>query len=390
MNDAPTTLRQMMNADLAIVGGGIMGLWAAYHAEKAGIDTVLIDSGAPATSNGLLGALMAYMPDQWDEKKQFQFEALSALEAEIGTLEAETGISTGYRRSGRVMPLSSEQQVETARRRAEAAALNWRDGATRYHWRVVDRPPLENWPAADPAALAYVHETFAAHVFPRGVMSALEAFLKGARHVRRHEAGVAAIDAAGSALRLADGGKFGFGRLIVAAGAGAFPLLQPLLAPEGKPLGRPVKGQAALLAADCDPSWPLIFDNGLYVVAHEGERVAIGSTTEDAYDDPFSTDHQIDALVEEARRRVPALADAPVVERWAGLRPRGVHREPMIGVVDQHPSIIALGGGFKTSFGIAARLARHAVALAAAKPVERLPEIYDLGIYIRRAHGGTR
>ncbi|MEO1986942.1 MAG: FAD-binding oxidoreductase [Martelella sp.] len=380
----------MPSADLAIIGGGIMGLWAAYHAEKAGIDTLLIDSGGPATSNGLLGALMAYMPDQWDEKKQFQFEALAALEGHIRALEAETGVSTGYRRAGRVMPLYAERQVETALSRAEAAAVNWRDGRRRFAWSVVDRPPLDGWPAADPVALAYVHENFAAHVFPRGVIAALRAFLENARHVRRLTATVTEIDAAANNLHLADGGRVGFGRVIVSAGVGAFPLLQPLFAPAGKPLGRPVKGQAALFAADCDPAWPIVFDDGLYVIAHEGGCVAVGSTTEDAFEDAATTDHRLDALIAAARRAVPLLRDAPVVERWAGLRPRGIHREPMIGAIDAAPRVIALGGGFKTSFGIAHWLADHALRLATGQLVAPLPDIYELSIYRRRAHGEKR
>ena len=394
MNDAPGPSRQMpsadLAADLAIVGGGIMGLWAAYHAEKAGIDTLLIDSGAPATSNGLLGALMAYMPDQWDEKKQYQFEALAALEGHIRTLEAETGLSTGYRRAGRVMPLYAERQVETARLRADAAALNWREGGRRVEWRGVQHPPLDGWPAEDPAALAYVHETFAAHIFPRGVVAALRAFLENARHVRRLTAPVAEIDATAKCLRLSDGGRIGFGRVIVSAGVGGFPLLQPLWAPAGKPLGRPVKGQAALFAADCDPSLPIVFDDGLYVIAHEGGRVAVGSTTEDEFEDGATTDHRLDALIAAARKTVPALRDAPVVERWAGLRPRGVHREPMIGAIEAFPDVVALGGGFKTSFGIAYRLADHAVRLATGMAVAPLPEIYDPGIYLRRAEGRAK
>lgn len=380
----------MQNADLAIIGGGIMGLWAAYHAEKAGIGTLLIDSAGPAASDGLLGALMAYMPDQWDEKKQFQFEALSALEGQIRALEAETGLSTGYRRAGRVMPLYEERQVLTARLRGEAAAVNWRDGDRAFQWQVVESPPVSGWPAADPRALAYVHETFAAHVFPRGIVAALRAFLDGAKHVRRMMARVEAIDPSGKSLRLSDGERVGFSKVIVAAGIGAFPLLQPLFAPTGKPLGRPVKGQAALLAADFDPMMPIVFDNGLYVIAHEGGHVAVGSTSEDDFASASATDESLDALIAAARVAVPWLADAPVVERWAGLRPRGVHREPMIGAIEALPSVIALGGGFKTSFGIAHRLAAHAVRLAAGQPVEALPGIYDLSIYLRRAHGKMR
>ncbi|QQM31505.1 FAD-binding oxidoreductase [Martelella lutilitoris] len=384
------TARQKTSADLVVIGGGIMGLWAAYHAEKAGIETLLIDRDAlgSGASNGLLGALMAYMPDQWDEKKQFQFEALAALEGQLRLLEEETGLQTGYRRSGRVMPLYQERQLKTAQLRAEEAARNWRLGDQCFEWKVVEELPDVGWPSGSEGALAYVHETLAAHVAPRGVVAALEAFLATARHVRIIREEVAAIDAGAHGIVLSDGERIGFGKAIVSAGVGAFSLLQPLWAPDGQPLGRPVKGQAALLAADCDPALPIFFDNGLYVIAHAGGRVAIGSTSEDEFDAAFTTDDKLEALIAAACIAVPALSDAPVVERWAGLRPRGVHREPMIGALENMPDVIALGGGFKTSFGIANRLAGHAIGLASGNTVsvQDLPDIYNPEIYLRRAN----
>ncbi len=393
-DNANNTSRQTGMADLVIIGGGIMGLWAAYHAEKAGIDTLLIDRAVPGggTSNGLLGALMAYMPDQWDEKKQFQFEALVALEQQIGMLEAETGIATGYRRAGRIMPLYNDRQVKTARLREDAAAQNWRIGERSFDWTVVETPPLPGWRGKDENAIAYVHETLAAHVFPRGVVAALTAFLRAARHVRIMQASVAGIDVSARRLRLADGQGVGFGKVIVSAGVEAFSLLQPLWAPEGQPLGRPVKGQAALLQADCDPALPIMFDNGLYVIAHEGGRVAVGSTSEDEFDDAFATDDRLETLIAAARAAIPALRDAPVIERWAGLRPRGVHREPMIGAIEGVPDVVALGGGFKTSFAIAGRLAAHAIALVSdnTPALQELPAIYNPGIYLQRANRKTK
>ncbi|MGO7515517.1 FAD-dependent oxidoreductase, partial [Rhizobium ruizarguesonis] len=83
----------------------MMGLWAAVHAERRGIRTLIADDGrlGEGASGGLLGALMPHMPDRWSEKKQFQFDALVSLEAEITALEAETGLSAGYNRSGRLI-----------------------------------------------------------------------------------------------------------------------------------------------------------------------------------------------------------------------------------------------------------------------------------------------
>jgi glycine/D-amino acid oxidase-like deaminating enzyme len=54
----------------------------------------------------------------------------------------------------------------------------------------------------------------------------------------------------------------------------------------------------------------------------------------------------------------PVLADAPVVERWAGLRPKAIGREPMVGRHPDHPAVSLMTGGFKVSFGLAHALAR--------------------------------
>nr|WP_272212197.1 FAD-dependent oxidoreductase [Marinicella sp. W31]MDC2878109.1 FAD-dependent oxidoreductase [Marinicella sp. W31] len=289
------------------------------------------------------------------------------------------------------MPLYHDRQVQTARLREGEAARNWRVGERRFDWTVVDVPPHPGWPQRDDKALAYVHETLAAHVFPRGVVAALTAFVQSAHHVRIVQAGVVGIEAASHSVRLDDDGRIGFGKVIVAAGVEAFRLLQPLWAPDGQPLGRPVKGQAALLQADCDPTLPVLFDNGLYVIAHPGGRVAVGSTSEDEFEQPFSTDDRLETLIAAARRAVPALRGASVIERWAGLRPRGVHREPMIGALQHIPDVIALGGGFKTSFGIANRLGAHAIGLVSGNALSQsdLPDIYNLEIYLRRANKNT-
>ncbi len=87
----------------------------------------------------------------------------------------------------------------------------------------------------------------------------------------------------------------------------------------GPDLGQPIKGQAALLAHDAR-DLPQIYADSLHVVPHGDGTTAIGSTTERDRTDT-TTDDQIDAVIARARAIVPALADAPVIARWAGLRP---------------------------------------------------------------------
>lgn len=343
-----------------------MGLWAAVHAERRGIDTIIADAGrlGGGASGGLLGALMPHMPDRWSEKKQFQFDALVSLEAEIATLEAATGLSAGYRRSGRLIPLPKPHLEKIARRHCEDAERHWQAGERRFHWHVLDGPPVGGWIEASAGQSGFVHDTLAARVAPRSLIAALVALLRRAKHVRILEhATVAGLDPDRGTTAIG-GENIAFNRCILAAGHQSFPLLQGMTPGLKQPLGQPVKGQAALLKAEIDPGLPTIFLDGLYIVAHEGGHAAIGSTSENRFADPTSTDDQLDALIETAREIAPILRDAPVVERWAGLRPKAIDRDPMIGRHPDHPRLIALTGGFKVSFGLAHRLAEAAICIA--------------------------
>lgn len=362
-----------------------MGLWAAVHAERRGIKTRLVDAGhlGSGASGGLLGALMPHMPDRWSAKKQFQFDALVSLEAEIAAIEEATGLSAGYRRSGRLIPLPKPHLRKIALGHSADAEVHWRAGDRRFHWHVLDRLPNEGW--IDPAAgeSGFVHDTLAARVAPRALVAALKAFLLTAQHVQVLESTeITELDPARGTASI-EGGAIAFGRCILAAGYRSFPMLETLTAGLQKPLGQAVKGQAALLAADIDPGLPTIFRDGLYVVAHEGGHVAVGSTSENSFADPFSTDEQLDALIEVAREMVPALRDAPVIERWAGLRPKAIDRDPMVGAHPENHNLIALTGGFKVSFGLAHRLAEAAICIASDANAEfLLPESFAISNHI--------
>ncbi|MFN3831025.1 MAG: NAD(P)/FAD-dependent oxidoreductase [Allorhizobium sp.] len=364
MSDKTAAMSGQLRADLVIVGGGIMGLWAALKAERRGMDVILIEATriASGASGGLLGALMAHMPDRWNEKKQLQFDGLLSLEAEIATLEAETGLSAGYRRCGRLIPLPKPHLRPIAERHSREAETNWCQQGRDFAWSVVDGSPFADWPSDRFCGAGVVHDTFAGRVSPRALTAVIRAGLEQKGSVRLVEgAAVQSIDARAKAMHLADGRSVGFGDLLVAAGVASFPLLSTLGSAPDKPLGRGVKGQAALLKVDLPEDLPLLYLDGLYVVPHEGGHVAIGSTSENQFDDPFSTDAQLDALISGARALAPVLKQAEVVERWAGLRPKAIDRDPMVGPHPDHPHIHALTGGFKVSFGIAHLLADAAL-----------------------------
>lgn len=353
--------------DILVVGGGVMGLWAALKAAEAGLSVTLVDAGTigGGASGGVMGALFPWMPDRWVDKKQYQFEALVALPAEIARLEAATGLSAHYRRVGRIVPLPGLHLRAIARRHQADAEANWRHGDQRFHWHLRDGAPDAPAIAAESCAGGHVLDTLAARVEPRALVRLLFAALDRLPRVRIVEhAALASLDPERGRAEVAGGNvpdTLTFSHAVIAAGVGSFPILERLLPSLPKRLGQGVKGQAALLRAEIDPASPVVFLDGLYCVPHEGGRIAVGSTSENSFAEPLATDTQLDDVVARARALMPALRDAPVIERWAGLRPKSIGRDPLVGPLPGHSKVIALTGGFKITFGVAHRLADSAL-----------------------------
>lgn len=364
-------------SDILVVGGGVMGLWGAVKAAEAGLSVTLVDAGeiGCGASGGVLGALFPWMPDRWDAKKQFQFDSLLSLPVEIARLEAMTGLSANFRRVGRIIPLPKRHLRDIALRHQRDGEANWRAEDAHFHWHVRDGAPAGVSVDPETCAAGHVFDTLAARVEPRALIRLLRTALERQPNVRIVEhARLVSLDAArGRAGIAARPEPITFSHALIAAGTGSFAVLESLLPPLPKPLGQGVKGQAALLRADLDPASPVVFLDGLYVVPHEGGYAAVGSTSENSYADPVSTDAQLDNVVERARALMPALRDAGIIERWAGIRPKAIGRDPLVGAMPGHPNVIALTGGFKISFGVAHRLALSALDIILGKNSAPLP-----------------
>ncbi|TMV63342.1 FAD-dependent oxidoreductase, partial [Thioclava sp. BHET1] len=131
--------------------------------------------------------------------------------------------------------------------------------------------------------------------------------------------------------------------------------LEALSAERGKMVGNGVKGQSLSLICPRQ-GLPQLFVDGLHIVPHADGTVAIGSTSERAFDDPGAVDDQLDMLHARAIAACPQLADAPVAARWAGVRPRTKSRAPMLGAWPGRDGHFIANGGFKIGFGMAPKM----------------------------------
>lgn len=371
--------------DLLIAGAGVAGLWLALKAARVGLSVLLVERahvGAGA-SGGFLGALMPHSPERWNGKKDFQFRALVDLESEIATLEAETGLSCGYRRVGRLMPLASERARTTALERIAEAKANWGEG---FRFEVRHGPEHHDWHDIISAPHGLVHETLSARLLPPALTAALAARLATVPNVDiRLGVGLLSVDRQESVAHLSDGSAIGYGHLALANGVDAFAFLAAAAGQPSVSLGGPIKGQAALFDADVSPDLPLVYDDGIYVIAHDSGQVAVGSTSEREFDDPHGTDVLLDDVIKRARSLCPLIRNAPVVQRWAGLRPRAIGRDPMLGPVPGAPRILAMAGGFKISFGVAHRMADCLVAEITGSSGPVMPDSFSVAHHLGKA-----
>lgn len=317
--------------DITIRGGGVFGLAIGWDCARRGARVRLIEHlalGAGA-SGGPVGALAPHVPEHWNPKKAFQFQALSMAPAFWHAVEAASGLPTGYAAAGRLQSLMpGAAALALAQARGHNATVMWQGIS---QWQVVARQG--DW---SPPGAMMIRDTLSALIAPRQACVAL----------------AAAFQAAGGDLVLGDAPDRG--AVIWATGAAG---LQDLSARFGHPVGSGEKGQALVLAFDA-AGQPQIQADGLHIVPHTDGTVAVGSTSERVYDDAQVTDHQLDALHRRAVALLPVLADAPVLSRWAGVRPRAATRAPLLGKWPGRPGHFIANGGFKIGFGVAPLVAK--------------------------------
>ena len=233
----------MAMADVTVLGAGIFGLSVAWACVQRGARVRVIDPHGPGagSSGGIVGALAPHVPEQWNDKKAFQFDSLMMAGDFWQEVEAASGLSTGYARLGRLQPVADEAALDLARIRALSATELWQGHAV---WEVLRADEGGDWMPASPSGWV-IRDTLTARLHPRMACAALVDALRarGAEVVADHARQGAVVHATGAA------GLAEIGTTL------------------GRSFGNGVKGQAALLALDMREAAQLFVDT-----VHAGVR----------------------------------------------------------------------------------------------------------------------
>jgi glycine oxidase len=347
-------------ADVAIVGGGVIGLTAAWFLAKEGLRIVLLDQGDLGAESSWAGAGIL-PPSSW-EHAETPFDRLRAygrqhFAAISQELLEQTGIDNGFRVCG---------GIEFLRGAGEALEEEWGGPG-------VERRPLSGdvalqlEPALAPNLGDAIHLPSLAQLRNPRHLQALEAVCRATGRIElRPRTMVRRLDQEeeGVTLRL-EGDVLHADRVILAAGAWTGEFLQQM----GHRLPiRPVRGQIALLNPGRTVIRHVLAWGPRYLVPREDGRILVGSTEEEVGFDHRTTDEAIADLVRLATTLAPALANAPLERQWAGLRPASTDGIPAIGPVPGMPRVLVAAGHFRAGFQLSLGTGRAIVDLLFDRP----------------------
>ena len=321
----------MKTWDVIVIGGGIIGLSLSIALRKRGATVLVVERGEPGReASHAAGGMLVDCPLETPPVLQSLATASARLYPEFAhELEVESGMKVDLRDSGTILFPSSEHAAR--------------------HADFVSTHPLpavlgELAPALVPPAggtALYLKER---SVDPRALSAAAW------KSARNRGVDFATGDPVESVL-LSDGKVSGVARAKIAyhaakvvncAGAwsgqiscGVNASLHPT---------RPVKGQMlCLVMHPRNLLKHVVRSPEVYLIPRIDGRLLVGATVEEAGFDKRTDPDTIQRLHRAALKLVPKLADAKILEDWAGLRPGTPDALPILGATTTPGYFVATG-----------------------------------------------
>jgi glycine oxidase len=300
--------------DVIIVGGGIIGLSLAIALRKRGVRVLVVERGEPGreASHAAAGMLADSLGETPATLQTLATASARMYPEFVHELEDESGMKVDLRDQGTLV-LDHEgvdgEPVVPAEVEPELSDPN--QPARFFQERSVD---------------------------PRALVAAA---LQAAKH---REVDISSGTAVTEVL-LSDGRVSGvrtekthYSSPVVVNCAGAW---AGQVSPHRFPT-RPVKGQ--MLSVVGQPALRhVIRAPEVYLVPRTDARILIGATVEEAGYDKRTVPDTIHRLHQAAIRLMPALAEARILEAWAGLRPGTPDNLPILGATETPGYFVATG-----------------------------------------------
>ena len=307
-------------ADVAVVGGGVVGCSIAYHLARRGMSRVVVlerETVGSGTTSKAAGGIRAQFPTEAEIR--FSLDAIRVFE----TFAEEFGVDIGYRKIGYLFLIADEDDLAGFRTRIElqrrlgvdVRLITPQEAQAIVPALNVDDIIAAAWgPDDGMAGPAEVTQGFARRARELGVSIVEGVTVTGIDRERDRVTGVRTSDGAITAPIVIDAAGPGAARIARLAGVDVpvHPRRRHIFFTEPFPeIPGPI---------------PLTTDRATgFYFRKEMEQILLSpGDVEDIHDDDPAAPmdwRRVDEAVEKAVHRVPALERARISGGWAGLRP---------------------------------------------------------------------
>lgn len=346
MTAAATDNSREDSFDVAVVGGGLIGLATAFELDRRGITTVVFEAGpevARAASWVAAGMLAPVGELDFGEPELLKLNLASAdlYPGFVESVEAASGIDVDYSRGGGLHVALDRDEAEALKRVLE---LQLRLGLESEWLGPAAARRIE--PGLHPGLNGAIVAAGDGMVDPRALTSALSTALERRGVPVLTSTGVTGLELADgrtAGVRLADGSSVSAGTVVAAGGAESG--RARWLPEDDRPPVRPVKGQVVELRGD--PGDPvcehILASERSYIVPRADGRVVVGATVEEMGFDTSVTAGGVHELLRESYRVLPEIAELDFVGATAGLRPGTPDNLPLVGPTGTPGLLLATG-----------------------------------------------
>jgi glycine oxidase len=314
--------------DVAVVGGGIVGLACAWYAARRGLSVVVLErdrlgGGASEVAAGMLAPVTEADFGE-DALLELNLAAADRWPDFAAELAATSGLSTGFRETGALVVATDRDDAEELQRLAELhAALGLPS-----RW-IGPREARALEPGLSPRVRGAIHAPRDHQADPVATVHALAAACRGAGvELLEHVEVAELVQTGGAVTGVATAtAEVSADSVVIAAGAWSAGL-----GPDAPPV-RPVKGQIATLRA-ADPALApthVVRTPRCYMLGRDDGRVVLGATVEERGFDTTTTVDGVFRLVEAAREVLPDVGELEWSGVRAGLRPGTPDNLPVVG-----------------------------------------------------------
>jgi len=329
--------------DVAIVGGGVIGVSIAFELAAENLRVVVLDRQQPGQEASWAAAgMLSPAPDSPRDIPLAPLgrESLRLYPQFVAAIEEESGQSASYARDGAIeILLAPHGEIDRDQKVAEYRLL---DLAAEP---ISIAAAREREASFTPDARAAVWLPQEATVEPRLLMAALLCAAQNRGVAIRSGSPVTGLICERNRCLavIAGGEKIAAAHIVIAAGCFSGDIADGVghlarLLPT-----RPVRGQMLALRHDRFRLSRVLRSEHGYLVPRRDGRIVAGSTKEEAGFEKRVTAAGIRKVLDAAIELCPPLADAEVVETWSGLRPGTPDDLPILGPTDIEGLLIATG-----------------------------------------------